>query len=83
MTLLPLPPPAAPRSEKFGWDPRKVDEALLPVLKVFDTKQKQLNIDSFLSFNYRFAKIGSKRLQAGGGVWVCVCVRLSVHVRGG
>ncbi len=41
----------------------KVDELLLPVLAAYDQRQTQLRIDQFLSFNQRFAKIKSKRLQ--------------------
>jgi DNA excision repair protein ERCC-5 len=42
-----------------------VDELLLPVLAAYDERQTQLRIDQFLSFNQRFAKIKSKRLQVG------------------
>lgn len=41
----------------------KADELLLPVLKVFDERQSQLTMDSFLHFSQRFAKIRSSRLQ--------------------
>ncbi|KAF5830170.1 hypothetical protein DUNSADRAFT_14946 [Dunaliella salina] len=49
--------------DKFGWSPDRVDELLNPVLKVHDTRQTQLTMHQFLSFNQRFAKIKSKRLQ--------------------
>ncbi|KAK9904154.1 hypothetical protein WJX75_005482 [Coccomyxa subellipsoidea] len=48
--------------EKFNWNSDKVDEILEPVLKAYDARQAQLTMDSFLSFNERFAKIKSKRL---------------------
>lgn len=56
--------------DRFGWAVPKVDELLVPVLRAYDTRQTQLRIDQFLSFNQRFAKIKSKRLQVG----VCLCL---------
>ena len=49
--------------DKFGWAPAKVDELLSPVLKAYEQRSAQLTMDQFLSFNQRFAKIRSKRLQ--------------------
>ena len=49
--------------DKFGWAPNKVDELLSPVLKAYEQRSSQLTMDQFLSFNQRFAKIRSKRLQ--------------------
>ena len=48
---------------KFGWDVAKVDETLQPVVQAQATGQTQLRMEQFLSFNQRFAKIKSKRLQ--------------------
>jgi len=39
-----------------------VDELLGPVLKAHENRSTQRTLDSFLSFNQRFAKIQSKRL---------------------
>jgi DNA excision repair protein ERCC-5 len=47
----------------FGWQTDKTDEHLLPVLKIYDERQTQATMDTFLSFKQRFAKIRSKRLQ--------------------
>lgn len=49
--------------DKFGWASNKVDELLSPVLKAYEQRSSQLTMDQFLSFNQRFAKIRSKRLQ--------------------
>ncbi|GBG67011.1 hypothetical protein CBR_g74695 [Chara braunii] len=49
--------------EKFGWNKEKADEVLLPVMKAVDSRQTQLRIDSFFSFNERFAKFRSKRIH--------------------
>jgi 5'-3' exonuclease len=47
----------------FGWQTDKTDAHLLPVLKIYDERQTQATMDTFLSFKQRFAKIRSKRLQ--------------------
>ncbi|KAH7300955.1 hypothetical protein KP509_23G005600 [Ceratopteris richardii] len=49
--------------EKFGWDRSKSEELLLPVLKEYDRRETQLRLEAFYSFNERFAKIRSKRIQ--------------------
>ncbi|XP_002967370.2 DNA repair protein UVH3 isoform X1 [Selaginella moellendorffii] len=49
--------------EKFGWTKEKADELLVPVLKEYDRHETQLRIDAFYSFNQRFAKIRSSRIQ--------------------
>eukprot|EP00955_Chlamydomonas_euryale_P096420 365011-Chlamydomonas_euryale.AAC.6 len=50
--------------DKFGWAQVKSDEVLKPVLAAYEARQAQLTMDQFLSFNQRFAKIRSKRLQS-------------------
>ncbi|XP_020204760.1 DNA repair protein UVH3 isoform X2 [Cajanus cajan] len=49
--------------EKFGWTFQKVDELLLPVLKEYNKHETQLRLEAFYSFNERFAKIRSKRIE--------------------
>lgn len=49
--------------EKFGWAKEKSDELLLPVLKEYDRHETQLRLEAFYSFNERFAKIRSRRIQ--------------------
>lgn len=39
--------------------------------QVFDTRQTQQTMDRFLSFNHRFAKIGSKRMQVRPSSCLC------------
>eukprot|EP00966_Prymnesium_polylepis_P191745 4443627-Prymnesium_polylepis.1 len=40
----------------------KADELLLPVLKAFDATGTQARLDSYFSFEYRFARFQSSRL---------------------
>ncbi|XP_010502808.1 PREDICTED: DNA repair protein UVH3 isoform X2 [Camelina sativa] len=59
--------------EKFGWNGKKTDDLLLPVLKEYEKRETQLRIEAFYSFNERFAKIRSKRINKavkgiGGGL---------------
>jgi DNA excision repair protein ERCC-5 len=59
--------------EKFNWNGKKTDELLLPVLKEYEKRETQLRIEAFYSFNERFAKIRSKRINKavkgiGGGL---------------
>ncbi|KAG2261328.1 hypothetical protein Bca52824_068407 [Brassica carinata] len=59
--------------EKFGWNGKKTDELLLPVLKEYEKRETQLRIEAFYSFSERFAKIRSKRIKKavkgiGGGL---------------
>ncbi|KAJ7552401.1 hypothetical protein O6H91_06G054200 [Diphasiastrum complanatum] len=49
--------------EKFLWNKDKADELLLPVLKEYDRRETQLRLEAFYSFNQRFAKIRSRRIQ--------------------
>eukprot|EP01018_Ginkgo_biloba_P014778 Gb_23486 [translate_table: standard] len=49
--------------ERFGWTKVKADELLLPVLKEYDRHETQLRLEAFYSFNERFAKIRSRRIQ--------------------
>ncbi|CAM0871652.1 unnamed protein product [Alopecurus aequalis] len=49
--------------ERFGWNKDKADELLLPVLKEYNKHETQLRMEAFYSFNERFAKIRSKRVQ--------------------
>lgn len=49
--------------ERFGWNKSKSDELLLPVLKEYDRHETQLRLEAFYTFNQRFAKIRSKRIQ--------------------
>ncbi|KAI5072426.1 hypothetical protein GOP47_0012532 [Adiantum capillus-veneris] len=49
--------------ERFGWNKSKSDELLVPVLKEHDRHETQLRLEAFYSFNQRFAKIRSKRIQ--------------------
>ena len=49
--------------ERFGWNKEKADELLLPVLKEYNKHETQLRMEAFYSFNERFAKIRSKRIQ--------------------
>ncbi|XP_047089754.1 DNA repair protein UVH3-like [Lolium rigidum] len=49
--------------ERFGWNKEKADELLLPVLKEYNKHETQLRMEAFYSFNERFAKIRSKRVQ--------------------
>ncbi|XP_047089753.1 DNA repair protein UVH3-like [Lolium rigidum] len=49
--------------ERFGWHKEKADELLLPVLKEYNKHETQLRMEAFYSFNERFAKIRSKRVQ--------------------
>ncbi|MCO5592320.1 hypothetical protein L7F22_046321 [Adiantum nelumboides] len=49
--------------ERFGWNKSKSDELLVPVLKEYDRHETQLRLEAFYSFNQRFAKIRSKRIQ--------------------
>lgn len=61
----------------------KTDELLRPVLSAAESRSTQRTMDSFLSFNQRFAKIQSKRLAravrgiAGGSLpEVCLVLQL-------
>lgn len=59
--------------EKFGWDGKKTDDVLLPVLKEYEKRETQLRMEAFYSFSERFAKIRSKRIKKavkgiGGGL---------------
>ncbi|KAG7632849.1 Helix-hairpin-helix motif class 2 [Arabidopsis suecica] len=59
--------------EKFNWNGKKTDDLLLPVLKEYEKRETQLRIEAFYSFNERFAKIRSKRINKavkgiGGGL---------------
>uniref|UniRef100_A0A1J3ENI3 DNA repair protein UVH3 n=2 Tax=Noccaea caerulescens TaxID=107243 RepID=A0A1J3ENI3_NOCCA len=59
--------------EKFGWNSKKTDDLLLPVLKEYEKRETQLRMEAFYSFNERFAKIRSKRIKKavkgiGGGL---------------
>ncbi|XP_031479392.1 DNA repair protein UVH3 [Nymphaea colorata] len=49
--------------EKFGWANQKADELLLPVLKEYNRHETQLRLEAFYTFNERFAKIRSQRIQ--------------------
>lgn len=49
--------------EKFGWGGQKADELLLPVLKEYSKHETQLRLEAFYTFNERFAKIRSRRVQ--------------------
>ncbi|KAF3444686.1 hypothetical protein FNV43_RR14379 [Rhamnella rubrinervis] len=49
--------------EKFGWGSQKADELLLPVLKEYNKNETQLRLEAFYTFNERFAKIRSKRIN--------------------
>ncbi|XP_051140397.1 DNA repair protein UVH3 isoform X2 [Andrographis paniculata] len=49
--------------EKLGWGAAKADELLLPVLKEYNKHETQLRMEAFYSFNERFAKIRSKRIE--------------------
>uniref|UniRef100_A0A0A9DAE9 DNA-repair protein UVH3, putative n=1 Tax=Arundo donax TaxID=35708 RepID=A0A0A9DAE9_ARUDO len=49
--------------ERFGWGKEKADELLLPVLREYNKHETQLRMEAFYSFNERFAKIRSKRIQ--------------------
>ncbi|KAL2897144.1 DNA repair protein UVH3 [Bienertia sinuspersici] len=49
--------------EKFAWANQKADELLLPVLKEYNKHETQLRLEAFYTFNERFAKIRSKRIQ--------------------
>ncbi|XP_004233336.1 DNA repair protein UVH3 [Solanum lycopersicum] len=49
--------------EKFGWSSQKADELLVPVLKEYNKHETQLRLEAFYSFNERFAKIRSKRIN--------------------
>ncbi|KAL1193371.1 DNA repair protein UVH3 [Cardamine amara subsp. amara] len=59
--------------EKFGWNGKKTDDLLLPVLKEYEKRETQLRMEAFYSFSERFAKIRSKRIKKavkgiGGGL---------------
>lgn len=49
--------------ERFGWDNKKADELLVPVLKEYNKHQTQLRLEAFYSFNERFAKVRSQRIK--------------------
>lgn len=49
--------------DRFGWNKSKADELLLPVLKEYDRHETQLRLEAFYTFNQRFAKIRSNRIQ--------------------
>uniref|UniRef100_J3LL61 DNA repair protein UVH3 n=2 Tax=Oryza brachyantha TaxID=4533 RepID=J3LL61_ORYBR len=49
--------------ERFGWSKEKADELLIPVLREYNKHETQLRMESFYSFNERFAKIRSKRIK--------------------
>ncbi|XVF16465.1 hypothetical protein REPUB_Repub10bG0033100 [Reevesia pubescens] len=49
--------------EKFGWGSQKSDELLLPVLREYEKRETQLRLEAFYTFNERFAKIRSKRID--------------------
>ncbi|XP_050225185.1 DNA repair protein UVH3 isoform X3 [Mercurialis annua] len=49
--------------EKFAWGLQKSDELLLPVLKEYNKHETQLRLEAFYTFNERFAKIRSKRIE--------------------
>ncbi|GJP79938.1 hypothetical protein CLOP_g10152 [Closterium sp. NIES-67] len=48
---------------KLGMAPDKADALLLPVVKAFNSRQTQQRLEAFYSFNQRFAKIRSRRVQ--------------------
>ena len=48
----------------FNWPQAKADEHLLPVMKAFEVTTSQTRIDSFFSFEHRFARFDSSRLAA-------------------
>jgi DNA excision repair protein ERCC-5 len=50
-------------NERFSWAKDKADELLLPVLKEYDRRETQLRLEAFYSFNQRFAKVRSTRIQ--------------------
>ena len=41
---------------KFGWAEAKTDELLLPVMKAFEVTSSQTRIDTYFSFEQRFAR---------------------------
>ena len=49
--------------ERFGWEQSRTDELLVPMLRVYDERQQQQTLDTFLSYREKFAKIRSKRLR--------------------
>jgi len=58
--------------EHFAWRPTQTDDLLLPVVKMWETSDKQSRIDSFFAaaasanvpgFNQRFSKVRSARVQ--------------------
>lgn len=49
--------------EKLAFTREKADELLLPVLKVYESHETQLRLEAFYTFNQRFAKVRSKRIQ--------------------
>ncbi|CAN1153497.1 DNA repair protein UVH3 [Linum perenne] len=49
--------------ERFGWNIKKSDDLLLPVLKEYNKRETQLRLEAFYTFNERFAKIRSKRIK--------------------
>ncbi|ERN10327.1 DNA repair protein UVH3 isoform X1 [Amborella trichopoda] len=49
--------------ERFGWPSQKADELLLPVLREHNRHETQLRLEAFYTFNEKFAKIRSKRIQ--------------------
>ena len=51
-------------STHFNWPQAKADEHLLPVMQAFEVTTSQSRIDSYFSFEHRFAKFASKRLAA-------------------
>lgn len=54
---------ALPTTEQLAIAIRPVVRLLGFLLQAYDDNQKQMTLDSFLSFNQRFAKIKSRRLQ--------------------
>jgi hypothetical protein len=53
--------------ERFGWEPARCDELLLPVLRAHEERAQQQTLDTFFTAKQRFAKIRSKRLQKASG----------------
>lgn len=49
--------------QRFGWDNKKADELLIPVLKEYNKHETQLRLEAFYTFNERFAKIRSQRIK--------------------
>lgn len=54
-------------ADKFGWEKRKSDDLLLPVMQAYEVTFSQAQIPNYFSYDHKFARIRSQRLAAAVG----------------